>query len=119
MSKLKVGMYGRLFTGDIVKILEVYDKIEPIHYKTDIKKAVRTWECDFVMWGYNKIDVAREEDYVNGEKIIRIFNPTFISLGELPYVITTNNKYEEYEIKTLLTKELYIKNMKVFGDDDD
>ena len=53
----------------------------------------------------NIIDLIEKDDYINGEKVIDIFNPEFLSLGELPYVRTQNNKYEEQDIKTILTKE--------------
>lgn len=109
MGKLKIGMYGRLYSGDIVKILEVYDKVEPIHYKTDINKAVRTWERDFVLWGYKKIDVIKEGDYVNGREVLVIDD-------DYGLICADGKMYKEKDIKTLLTEELYKKNMKVFGD---
>lgn len=115
MGKLKIGMYGRLYSGDIVKILEVYDKVEPIHYKTDINKAVRTWERDFVLWGYKKIDVIKEGDYVNGYKVTGKDN---FSIG-----INLLNEYEqnwewlcEDEIQTIVTKERFEKMAYKVGD---
>lgn len=47
----------------------------------------------------NKIKIG---DRVNGEKVIEIFNPYFLSWGELPYIMTDKNKYYEYEIEEIL-----------------
>lgn len=65
-------------------------------YKDDIGKS-----------SSNIMDLIEVGDYVNGEKVIRLFNPTFLSTGELPYVITNKNKYEPQEIKSIVTKEMY------------
>lgn len=54
---------------------------------------------------YNIIDILEVGDYVNGDKVIKIFNPMFLSIGELPYIITINGKYEEQEIETIVTHE--------------
>lgn len=57
----------------------------------------------------NLIDIIEEGDYVNGEIVIKIFNPRFLSFGELPYIITANynNKYEPQEIEEIVTKERF------------
>ena len=55
----------------------------------------------------NIIDILEVGDYVNGEKVIRLFNPMFLSMGELPYVITDKSKYEPQEIESIVTKEAF------------
>ena len=55
----------------------------------------------------NIIDLIEVGDYVNGEKVIRLFNPMFLSMGELPYVITDKNNYEPQEIKSIVTHEQF------------
>lgn len=67
-------------------------------YKKDIENVVKHSK--------NIIDLVEIGDIVNGEKVIDIFNSKFLSFGELPYIMTENNKYEEQDIKTILTKEI-------------
>ncbi len=55
----------------------------------------------------NIIDLIEVGDYVNGEKVISLFNPMFLSMGELPYVITDKSKYEPQEIESIVTKEQF------------
>lgn len=68
------------------------------HFKHSIPKKNVISSPDII----NLIEVG---DYVNGEKVIRLFNPMFLSMGELPYVITDKSKYEPQEIESIVTKE--------------
>lgn len=101
--KLEVGMYVRTNLGQIGKLKE----INPYYLKIEIKKSLfYTFEVeDAVKASYNITDILEVGDYVNGDNVIKIFNPMFLSIGELPYIITINGKYEEQEIETIVTKE--------------
>lgn len=97
--KLEVGMYVRTLNG-IAKIDKIQDNV-----MKDTKGYLHYG--DFIKASHNIIDLIEAGDYVNDEKVIKIFNPMFLSIGELPYVITINSKYEEQEIKTIVTKEQF------------
>lgn len=103
--KLEVGMYVRTDRGKI----GIFRKEMPPYIELEYKN---NW-CDLVYLNrivkasYKIIDLIEVEDYVNGEKVIKIFNPMFLSLGELPYVITDKNKYELQDIKSIVTKEQF------------
>ena len=63
---------------------------------------------DIVTHSFNIIDLIQEGDYVNGEKVVGIFNPMMLSWGELPYVIAEiGNHYEPQEIKSIVTSEQF------------
>lgn len=50
----------------------------------------------------NIINRIKIGDIINGEKVIEIFNPYFLSWEELPYIMTDKNKYYEDEIEKIL-----------------
>ena len=99
---MKVGDYIRTDIGEIRKVVRVTDDLYILDkdivfaHKDKIKKS-----------SPNIIDICEVGDYVNGEKVIRLFNPTFLSMGELPYVITDKSKYEPQEIQNVVTKECF------------
>lgn len=109
--ELEVGMYVRTKDGIIAKV--DYRDDDTIFFD---KELYRTYgdSIDFlekdnleriVKVSYSIIDILEVGDYVNGDKVIKIFNPMFLSIGELPYIITINGKYEEQEIETIVTHE--------------
>lgn len=119
MVKPEVGMYVRTNKGEITKIINTKhyknETGEYDYFVTDkeIKQSLYSdlLNSNVIKASYNIIDLIEVGDYVNGEKVIKIFNPKFLSLQELPYVITIKNKYENQDIKSIVTKEQF-ENMK-------
>lgn len=114
MSNIEVGDYVRSkINGLLSKVtdIETFEELGQIveRYILDnnYNKGFCSTEKDSVIVSKNIIDLIEVGDYVNGEKVIRLFNPTFLSMGELPYLITEKNKFEEYEIKSIVTKKMY------------
>lgn len=97
-NEIKVGEFIRTKLGDIKKITEGFEFIIKRYNESDNK---------IVKHSPNIIDIIEEGDYVNGEIVDKIFNPRFLSFGELPYIITANNKYEPQEIEEIVTKEQF------------
>lgn len=123
---MKVGDYVRTKSGIICKIESKnytgYSDwlIDTLYYNDD--EIIDDWTCgikeyDVIKSGPIIIDLIEIGDYVNGEKVIRLFNPTFLSMGELPYVITDKNKYEPQEIENVVTKEQF-ENIKYIVESD-
>ena len=121
--KLEVGMYVRTKWGDIRKIERIWNdtdfNVDKTYYNYNIEED--TLGCvlneDIIKEpSFDVTDLIKVGDYVNGEKVIRIFKPMFLSIGELPYIITTNNKYEEQDIKTVVTKEQFEQMSYKIGD---
>ena len=92
---MKVGDYVRTKKGTIYQ------------FNSTSSKALSGAKKYMVKSSPNIIDLIEVGDYVNGEKVIRLFNPTFLSMGELPYVITDKSKYEPQEIKSIVTCEQF------------
>lgn len=114
MEEIQVGEYVRLARNQgINKIIDedddgflILDVIIADEYGDEcFEIALQDINKEILKHSKNIIDLIEKDDYINGEKVIDIFNPEFLSLGELPYVRTQNNKYEEQDIKTILTKE--------------
>lgn len=103
---IKVGEFFRTKNGYIFK-LDYYWLFNDNYKKLDI-----------VSHSSNIIDLIQEGDYVNGEKVSGIFNPMFLSWGELPYVIAgIGNHYEPQDIKTIVTKEMMKSIEYIVGDE--
>ena len=118
MNKLEVGMYVRTKEGNIEKICA----IENEHIYTDE---------DYLSWypssnaiskaSHNIIDLIEVGDYVNGEKVIRIYEKGECYDGSNYGLITKtieteNDNYETiphdhlyvgYSIKSIVTKEQF------------
>ena len=102
--EIEVGEYGRTNLGKIIKFAWL-ESIEGERYKNRViliknNKIVNelyyfSKNEKIVKHSKNIIKLIEKDDYINGEKVIDIFNPKFLSLGELPYIMTENNKYEE------------------------
>jgi len=92
---MKVGDYVRTKKGTIYQ------------FNSTSSKALSGAKKYMVKSSPNIIDLIEVGDYVNGEKVIRLFNPMFLSMGELPYVITDKSKYEPQEIKSIVTCEQF------------
>lgn len=117
--KLEVGMYVR-FNGIIRKIIDIdedgyieFDEEFADHYGYAIFSEKKETFIKFYKpkASFDIIDLIRPGDYVNGEVVMRVYDPSFLNDKELPYVITANNKYEESEISSILTKE-FVAQMK-------
>ena len=107
---MKVGDYVRTRWGCIAKFEGIHEKFyEFDNIIMDESSAVREeLFVDIVEKSSpNIIDLIEVGDYVNGEKVIRLFNPMFLSMGELPYVITDKSRYEPQEIKSIVTCEQF------------
>lgn len=108
-NEIKVNEYVRMIDGLIAKIVT---KDKDDHFILDRYYAGGRHlteievKNDIVKHSNNLIDIIEEGDYVNGEIVDKIFNPRFLSFGELPYIITANNKYEPQEIEEIVTKEM-------------
>lgn len=123
--EIEVGEYGRTNLGKIIKFAWL-ESIEGERYKNKViliknNKIVNelyyfSKNEKIVKHSKNIIKLIEKDDYINGEKVIDIFNPKFLSLGELPYIMTENNKYEEQDIETILTKEQFENNCYRIGE---
>ena len=114
MDKIGPNEYVRTIRGEIGTFERYSLRKETSIYKSSFDHFIKLQgrkthlQCNkpyIVKHSKNIIDLIEKDDYINGEKVIDIFNTEFLSLGELPYVRTQNNKYEEQDIKTILTKE--------------
>ena len=109
-NEIKVNEYIRTKRGIIdkaVKILDNYIFLKSKFFITEYgESSTFIKKTDIVKHSNNLIDIIEEGDYVNGEIVDKIFNPRFLSFGELPYIITANNKYEPQEIEEIVTKEM-------------
>jgi pSer/pThr/pTyr-binding forkhead associated (FHA) protein len=106
---MKAGDYVRTKDYGFIKVKSFYYNEDMIHILDEnnddydfSKELVEDFKSS-----PNIIDLIEVGDYVNGEKVIRLFNPMFLSMGELPYAITDKSKYEPQEIKSIVTKEMY------------
>lgn len=111
MEEIQIGEYVRTNDGKIGKLIRIERDDIDISlkwYVFDDRKNERYINKPYIVkHSKNIIDLIEVGDIVNGEKVIEIFNSYFLNLGELPYVITQNNKYEEQDIETILTHEQY------------
>lgn len=112
--EIEIGEYGRTNKGKIFIFAWLVNSDGKRYTNKVLLGNGKTFENKFyyfddgeeiVKHSKNIIDLIEKDDYINGEKVIDIFNPEFLSFGELPYILTKNNKYEEQDIKTILTKE--------------
>ena len=111
MEEIQIGEYVRNKKGIIYKSeYNISTNVENIPEK--YKKLVD----NIVKHSKNIIEIIKINDYVNGERVIKIFNPEFLEVGKLPYIITEKSKFEEQEIETILTKEQYENNVFRIGE---
>jgi len=94
-----------LLQGKQCEIIESIDySILPCYPSDEELEKIKS---HIVKASYEILDLIELDDYVNSEKVIRIFKPMFMQMGELPYVVTTNSKYESQEIMDVVTKEQF------------
>ena len=105
MSNIEVGEWIRDKEGNITKVLNILSLFKDVYLYLG-EDGYQYSDNAIYNHSKNIIDLIEVGDYVNGEKVIRLFNPTFLSMGELPYLITEKNKFEEYEIKSIVTWEM-------------
>lgn len=107
---IEVGEYvinqNRLVIGQIIEINE--EREEATIKVKRLELLIGFWNIK--KYSKNIIDLIEVGDFINGEKVEKVFNPFFLAWGELPYVRTANEKYEAQEIETILTKEQYMQN---------
>lgn len=105
---LKVGMYVRykqIFNDrpiSIGKIIKFDENIEC--YLLDNHKLIS--DKDVIIASENIIDVIKVGDYVNGEKVDEVVNGDDLKcvINYYPY---HEEYYEEEDIKSIVTKEMY------------
>ena len=113
---MNVRDYVRFYNRSWTEIGQIVDEVEDSHLKV-VKCRDGFYDLDnFIKSSPNIIDLIEVGDYVNGEEVIRLFNPMFLSIGELPYVITDKSKYEPQDIKSIVTKEQFENCMYKVGD---
>lgn len=112
-NEIKVGEYIRTKDGVIAEVtyvdglmIDTDNDVFDLDNLSMMEIPVEYANEYIVKHSNNLIDIIEEGDYVNGEIVDKIFNPRFLSFGELPYIITANNKYEPQEIEEIVTKEM-------------
>lgn len=113
---IKVGEYARFENGEIHKVIGVEKG------SVKIKSDYREWIgiCCIVKHSEHLIDLIEAGDYVNGMEVLDIHKPR--DLWE-PIEIRVDSRYTNFilteDIKTILTKEIYMANCyKVGGEDE-
>lgn len=113
MSEIEVGDFVRLKQGYIGTVENINDFREPsMKYAVDIQKRdlVFIWDNDIVKHSKHLIDLIQVGDYVNGELITDKWDTRISSI---------RSNFSEEDIKTILTKEIYMANCyKVGGEDE-
>ena len=114
MEEIKVGEYVRDYDGFIVKVNEVqdYKEDDDIWYEEKILKG--TWKSMVVKHSPNIIDLIEVGDYVNRREVVEfecedetiLAFPIYTPDG-LFNTIECYAPLEEFEIKTILTKEQF------------
>ena len=132
--KINEGMYVRTLNGFISKIIEF--KNEPISnneiilikgnykgnkdeeygYKRNYYKENTSfiYRGEIIKASYNIIDLIEVEDYVNGNKVIRIETSSYPEDKNVKIIVCCGDDdyyvYYNEDIKTILTKEQYENN---------
>ena len=113
MSEIEVGDFVRLKQGYIGTVENINDFREPsMKYAVDIQKRdlVFIGDNDIVKHSKQLIDLIECGDYVNGELITDKWVTRISSI---------RSNFSEEDIKTILTKEIYMANCyKVGGEDE-
>lgn len=98
--KLEVGMYVRLKSGYIGKILNVKGNL----IETNTIFIISTFPQDFVKVSYNIIDILEVGDYVNGLKVDGIQNGQLLNYNSYDGWVTSIASHSE-DIKSIVTHE--------------
>ncbi len=124
--KLEVGMYVRLRSGYICKIININDFREPnMKYGVEanyLKDVMFIGDDDVVKAGYKIIDILEKGDYANGIEITEIYEKGDSFKRNCDYIFkektieVCNDDYEfipfealfiNKEIETIVTKEQF------------
>lgn len=114
MDKIEKNMYVRTRYGNIAKIININDFIEPsLKYGVEanyLKDVMFIGDEDIVKASYNIIDILEVGDYVNGQKIVDIgclTNGPRKGTKVIDYYITPNavSYLENEDIKSVITHE--------------
>ncbi len=134
-DKLEVGIYVRTKWGYICKIININDFREPsMKYGVEasyLKDIMFIGDDDILKTSHNIIDLIEVGDYVNGEKVIRIYEKGECYDGSNYGLITKtieteNDNYETiphdhlyvgYSIRSIVTKEMFSSMEYRLGDD--
>ena len=101
--KLEEGMYVRTNEGKITKIIEIdKDGFERVD------KCIDFTNYNIIKASYNIIDLIEEGDYVNGEKVIRIYEKGECYDGSNYGLITKTIETENDNYETIPHDHLYV-----------
>lgn len=99
MKEIEVGDYVRTENGIIDKVDALYGMIENTVY---LKQQSLWFNADYIVkHSKHLIDLIEEGDYVNGELITDKWDTRVSSI---------RSNFSEEDIKTILTKEIYMAN---------
>lgn len=103
--KLEVGMYVRLDLGHIFKFENndyetIYEEDGKLIYLNGANEY--EWESEITKYSYNIIDLIEEGDYVNGLRVVDVFEDEIV-IETFDERIYLGNK----DIKSIVTKEQF------------
>ena len=121
-DKIEVNEYVRFNNGEIGKVIDIKENPSRIVYSEYGEIGLIS---DIVKHSKQLIYLIEKDDYVNGSKVLTVMED--METGELHLEMTSNYTNEEIgdcaiydkDIKTILTKEIYMSNCyKVGGEDE-
>lgn len=116
--EIENGMYVRTKQGIIDKIMHIaglnaYGTYYRLVNQTEISfENGLVYQSDILKASHNLVDLIEVGDYVNGEKVVKC---------HISYVSTLNNEvgYNNYRIKSIVTKQQFEKMQFRVGEDND
>ena len=121
-DKIEVNEYVRFNNGEIGKVIDIKENPSRIVYSEYGEIGLIS---EIVKHSKQLIDLIEKDDYVNGSKVLAVMED--METGELHLEMTSNYTNEEIgdctiydkDIKTILTKEIYMANCyKVGGENE-
>lgn len=104
--KLEVGMYVRIHTGKIGKILKIDNRFERLKYHIDCEKYYCT-DMRFKKYSKNLMDLIETDDYVNGTKVTDILKRQDTNETTELILEFGESIHHECDIKSIVTKEQF------------
>ena len=121
---IEVGEYVRTKEGEIHKVIKIIEDDRDWDYYC-CENNTGYFAMDIAKHNKQLIYLIEKDDYVNGSKVLAVMED--METGELHLEMTSNYTNEEIgdctiydkDIKTILTKEIYMSNCyKVGGEDE-
>ena len=121
---IEVGEYVRTKEGEIHKVIKIIEDDRDWDYYC-CENNTGYFAMDIAKHNKQLIYLIEKDDYVNGSKVLTVMED--METGELHLEMTSNYTNEEIgdctiydkDIKTILTKEIYMSNCyKVGGEDE-